>query len=112
MEIGTKTGLEKQVPVWVSVTGKGVDVVPETVRLSKSAQQEAIWRCNHGQLEIRFKEDTPFRGRRFESPIEGGCCSGVAVVDPSEIKSYKYMVIVTTPDGHTHSVDPDVKVDS
>ncbi len=97
--------------ITVTLKGTAVSVNPDPVYLKISAEQEALWCCDDGRLEILFDpNDTPFEGHQWISAKGGGCFSGVP--RPGKVREalYKYTVKVTDRTG-THEIDPGVKVD-
>ncbi len=95
--------------VIVTVAGNDVILSDDPVRLKEGAE-EVMWRCNDGDLEIRFRtNDTPFNGHHYKSGKRGGCCSGEPRSGTVRSEPYKYTVIVTV-GGHSYEKDPDVIV--
>ena len=96
---------QKQVTITVIANTKEVVVVPDTVRLSKSANDTATWGCPQGQdFELEFTE-TPFHGDSFNRDTAKDLLPR-GDVGPNPNRRFKYSVTV---DGITK--DPGLIVD-
>lgn len=74
--------------------------------------EQIVWFCDGGKLEIRFDRAlSPFIGDRFEVPQDAKAYSGKP--DPKRLKSstFKYTVLVTTPDGYFLKKDAEVVIE-
>jgi hypothetical protein len=62
--------------------------------------EQLAWTCPDGRLEIRFSRAlNPFAGDAYEVARGGKVFSGKPVKRASQPQTYKYSLLVTTPDG-------------
>ena len=63
--------------------------------------EQLAWTCPDGRLEIRFSRAlAPFAGDAYEVARGGKVFSGKPVKRTSKPQTYKYSLLVTTPDGY------------
>ncbi len=66
-----------------------------------TANEQLAWTCPDGRLEIRFsRAQAPFAGDAYEVACGGKVFSGKPVNRNSKLQTYKYSLLVTTPDGY------------
>lgn len=64
------------------------------------ANEQIAWTCPNGRLEIRFsRAANPFLGDMFEVARGGKAFSGTPIKRSTKEQTYKYTILVTTPDG-------------
>lgn len=103
-------------PITITVkTRRGVpvdlDIRQEGWKVLKLSEQ-VVWVCDGGKLEIRFDRAlSPFIGDRYEVPQGAKVFSGKP--DPQRLKNstFKYTVLVTTPDGFFLKKDAEVSIE-
>jgi len=109
----TTARTQKKVDVEYNISTNVITVRPDTVRISKQAQEEVDWHCLDGDVEIRFTDKTPFVSGAFHIAKGGGASSGLARSDAKY--GYKYSVILTIPGRDANDqpkpLDPEVVVD-
>jgi hypothetical protein len=67
---------------------------------SITPKEQIAWTCPDGRLEIRFsRARNPFAGDSYEVARGGKIYSGRPVVRITKEQTYKYVILVTTPDG-------------
>lgn len=66
-----------------------------------TTNEQLAWTCPDGRLEIRFSRAlAPFAGDAYEVARGGKVFSGKPVKRTSKPQTYKYSLLVTTPDGY------------
>lgn len=66
-----------------------------------TTKEQLAWTCPDGRLEIRFSRAlNPFAGDAYEVARGGKVFSGTPLRRPAKPQSYKYSLLVTTPDGY------------
>ncbi len=66
-----------------------------------TTNEQLAWTCPDGRLEIRFSRAlAPFAGDAYEVARGGKVFSGKPAKRPSQPQTYKYSLLVTTPDGY------------
>lgn len=74
--------------------------------------EQVVWVCPDGRLEIRFDAAlSPFAGANFEVPRGARVFSGLPDPKRLTMRSFKYTVLVTTPDGFFLKKDADVVIE-
>ncbi len=67
---------------------------------SITLNEQITWTCPDGRLEIRFsRARNPFAGDSYEVARGGKIYSGKPVVRVTKEQLFKYVILVTTPDG-------------
>lgn len=100
-------------PVTATVEKGRLRIEPANIILKVSARQEAAWVCKTGTIEIRFipnPKESPFPTSSFRAPKGGAALSGVPDRKTIRNTPYKYLVVVTQPDGIFISQDVSVQV--
>ena len=73
--------------------------------------EQLAWTCPDGRLEIRFsRKYNPFAGDAYEVARGGKVFSGVPVRCGSKEQSFRYSLLVTTPDGFFVTKEVDIIV--
>ncbi|MBS1808913.1 MAG: hypothetical protein JST84_12190 [Acidobacteria bacterium] len=73
--------------------------------------EQLAWTCPDGRLEVRFSRKlNPFGGDAYEVARGGKVFSGIPVKRNSKEQSYRYSLLVTTPDGYFLSKEVDIIV--
>jgi hypothetical protein len=76
-----------------------------------TTNEQLAWTCPDGRLEIRFSRAlNPFAGDGYEVARGGKVFSGKPVKRVSKPQTYKYSLLVTTPDGYFLTQDVTVTV--
>jgi hypothetical protein len=66
-----------------------------------TAQEQLAWTCPDGRLEVRFSRAmAPFAGDAYEVARGGKVFSGKPLKRSTKPQTYKYSLLVTTPDGY------------
>ncbi len=74
--------------------------------------EQIVWVCPDGRLEIRFDPSlSPFAGDSFEVPQSAKAFSGRPDPKKSNLKTYRYAVLVTTSDGFFLRKDAEVVIE-
>ncbi|MBI3427962.1 MAG: hypothetical protein HY011_33985 [Acidobacteria bacterium] len=82
---------KRGVPTGLVIKGDGLQLTP---------QEQIVWTCADGKLEIRFSPAaTPFLGAEYEAPRAAWLYSGTPRANPSKPLRFTYRILVTTPDG-------------
>ena len=64
------------------------------------ANEQIVWTCPDGRVEVRFsRAANPFLGDMFEVARGGKAFSGTPLKRSSKEQTFKYSILVTTPDG-------------
>lgn len=103
-------------PITISVKkrqGKPVDLAIEMQGWKTlKPNEQIVWVCPDGRLEIRFDPSlSPFAGANFEVPQSAKAFSGRPDPNKLNLKTYRYVVLVTTPDGFFLRKDAEVAID-
>ncbi len=78
--------------------GRILQIKPEVVSLT--TKEQVAWTCPDGRLEIRFsRAANPFLGDMFEVARGGKAYSGTPAKRITKEQTFKYSILVTTPDG-------------
>lgn len=106
MAIAAPGPVPREIPVTITIDPSGaIKVSPQTFRVSKSNNEEVVWRCTDpsAYFTVDFgKDGSPFYESQFSSHSP---CSGLIRRDvlPDPGKNYKYTVRVDSlkldPDG-------------
>ena len=89
--------------------GKILQIKPEATSISTNEQ--IAWTCPDGRLEVRFsRASNPFLGDMFEVARGGKAYSGTPLKRSSKEQIYKYVLLVTTPDGFFLTQTVELKV--
>jgi hypothetical protein len=98
-----------------------VNVDQPTVFLSLEDQDQVRWVCQDGSVEVNFAPaNNPFdpnasSGGQYVTQTNGSIVSGPLAeeqldVDEDSFRTFKYSILVTTPDGkRSGSLDPTIK---
>ena len=79
--------------------------------VSITTNEQIAWTCPDGRLEIRFsRASNPFLGDMFEVARGGKAFSGTPLKRNSKEQIYKYVILVTTPDGFFLTQTVELKV--
>lgn len=78
---------------------------------SITTNEQIGWTCPDGRLEVRFsRASNPFLGDMFEVARGGKAYSGTPLKRSSKEQAYKYVILVTTPDGFFLTQTVELKV--
>jgi hypothetical protein len=78
--------------------GKILQIKPDAVSITP--KEQVAWTCPDGRLEVRFsRASNPFLGDMFEVARGGKAFSGTPTKRITKEQTFKYSILVTTPDG-------------
>lgn len=105
--------MPKQKEVIISVTNGRISVDPDPVFISIRSNEEVMWRCYQGEVEVTFDpKDCPFHAHVFHGTLSGASCSGNARDGTARSAPYKYSIQVILPGGGSPPrLDPKVIVE-
>ncbi|MFN7927035.1 MAG: hypothetical protein U0Y68_03665 [Blastocatellia bacterium] len=101
----------KTVTITVSRDAKGrfIQIKQDWAKLM--ANEQIAWTSPDGRVEIRFSRTTsPFLGDMFEVARGGKAFSDPPVKRITQDQTYKYTILVTTPDGYFVSKEVDLVI--